>query len=403
MNYDNELEEIGAQIYKVGGCVRDELMGVDSKDIDCVVVGATEQDMLNLGFEPVGKDFPVFLHPVTKWEYALARTERKTSAGYNGFSVETKNVSLEEDLMRRDLTINAMALDKEGNLIDPYHGKKDLDAKILRHVGIHFKEDPVRILRIARFSARYNFTIAPATMLFMKEMVDNGEFDHLTAERVWKEFEKVLPEKYLSNFFNILDQIGALKKIPGFHSIEDKDFFTAIRNSFPFETVFKEHSFNLEIMKESFRPSSQEHIFNLSLLHVFSQMDKTDLKKWTMPANEQQKIVQFSIWKNADNFYSYMNTDEKINFIQQNKALHFPQQAAFLLNDVLIYQAWKKDISLDYENEVHQLNKDIQFLKVLDYPAIVKEALTNKIRPDMAVKTAQIELLDKIKPKLKMK
>lgn len=397
---NNNLETLGAQVYTVGGYVRDVLMGVESKDIDFVVVGANEKIMLDLGFEPVGKDFPVFLHPTTKCEYALARTERKTGAGYNGFSVETSNVSLEEDLMRRDLTINAMAFDKNGLLIDPYKGQDDLNNKILRHVGVHFKEDPVRILRIARFSARYNFSIAPETMSFMKEMVDNGEFDHLTAERVWKEFEKVLPEKYLPNFFNILNEIGALQKIPGFKDIEDQDFFNTIRTSY---IEGNNGGFNNMIVSQCFQPTYEDHVFNLSLLHVFSQMNKDDLKKWKMPASEQHKIVQFSIWKNKDNFYSNMTTDDKLSYLQHNKALHFLQHAGMLLNDIIIYQSWKNNLNIDYENEIHQLNKDIQFLKTLDYPAIVAEAVANKTKPDVAVKAAQMHLLDSIKPRLKMK
>lgn len=369
------------ETYEVGGCVRDELLGVKSKDVDYVVVGATPQQMLDMGYEQVGNDFPVFLHPITKDEYALARTERKTGAGYNGFDYEIANVTLEEDLSRRDLTINAMAKDSLGNIIDPYGGKKDLENKILRHVSIHFKEDPVRILRIARFSARYNFTIAPETIEFMKEMVDNGEFDSLTAERVWKEFEKVLPEKYLNNFFKVLTEIGALQKIPGFKNIQENEFFEFIRE----------------------KTEDNHIIYSASLLHVFSQMSNESLKKWKMPAEQQHKISQFTNWRLESGFYSSMRNEDKVQFIQHNKALHGLDKPLELINIISLYQSWVNKSDYNFEWEASQFSKDITLLKNLDYPIIVKEALSNKIKPDQAVKEAQIQLLESAyKPKLKI-
>src|SRR3990167_7407185 len=176
--------------YLVGGAVRDHLMGLPMKERDYVVVGATPEALLVQGYKPVGKDFPVFLHPETKAEYALARKERKTGRGYKAFVFyASPAVTLEEDLQRRDLTINAMAMDEAGQLIDPYQGKKDLDNKILRHVSAAFVEDPVRILRVARFSARYHnlgFTLAHETKVLLKEMVRSGEVDALVPERVWQ-------------------------------------------------------------------------------------------------------------------------------------------------------------------------------------------------------------------------
>ena len=174
------------KVYLVGGAVRDALLGLDVKDRDWVVVGAEAADLLAQGFRAVGQDFPVFLHPTTHEEYALARTERKISKGYTGFQFYAdKSVTLEQDLLRRDLTINAMAQDEHGNIIDPFGGQSDLQNKILRHVSAAFAEDPVRILRIARFAARYGFTVAPETMQLMCDMVANGEVDALVAERVW--------------------------------------------------------------------------------------------------------------------------------------------------------------------------------------------------------------------------
>lgn len=201
--------------YVVGGAVRDELLGLPVKDHDYVVVGSTPAEMEAAGYRPVGKDFPVFLHPQTHEEYALARTERKTGKGYKGFQVHASpEVTLEEDLARRDLTINAIARDEHGALIDPYHGVDDIHSRILRHVSDAFAEDPVRILRAARFAARFDgFVVAPETMQLMQGMVDNGEVDALVAERVWQELAKGLMERKPSRMFEVLRACGALQRI----------------------------------------------------------------------------------------------------------------------------------------------------------------------------------------------
>jgi tRNA nucleotidyltransferase (CCA-adding enzyme) len=205
------------KIYLVGGAVRDQLLGYPIKERDWVVVGATPRQLQELGYQQVGKDFPVFLHPQTKEEYALARTERKTGAGYYGFRCDFHpGVSLEEDLQRRDLTINAIAMDTEGNLIDPYHGEADLHAKLLRHVSPAFIEDPVRVLRVARFAARYHhlgFTLADETRTLMYAMVRRGELKHLIAERVWQEWYQSLGEKNPEVFITTLRSCDALKVI----------------------------------------------------------------------------------------------------------------------------------------------------------------------------------------------
>jgi tRNA nucleotidyltransferase (CCA-adding enzyme) len=202
-------------IYVVGGAVRDGLLGLPLQDRDYVVVGATPEQMTDLGFRPVGKDFPVFLHPKTGEEYALARTERKSGRGYKGFVVHASpEVSLEEDLQRRDLTINAMALDDRGRLIDPYGGRADLDARVFRHVSDAFAEDPVRILRVARFSARFpDFRIAPETLTLMQAMVASGEVDALVPERVWQEISRGLMEAMPSRMFLALRECGALSRL----------------------------------------------------------------------------------------------------------------------------------------------------------------------------------------------
>ena len=208
-------------IYAVGGAIRDELLGMPVSDRDYVVVGATPEQMVAQGYRPVGKDFPVFLHPHTQEEYALARTERKTAAGYHGFQLfYSPDVTLEEDLARRDLTVNAMARlvrpdgELTGPVIDPFGGRADLQARIFRHVGEAFVEDPVRILRLARFAARFHdFTVAPETLALMKTMVAAGEVDALVPERVWQEVSRGLMEKRPSRMFSVLRECGALARI----------------------------------------------------------------------------------------------------------------------------------------------------------------------------------------------
>ena len=203
------------KIYVVGGAVRDQLLGRPNADRDYVVVGSTPEAMRALGYRPVGRDFPVFLHPQTQDEYALARTERKTAPGYHGFAFHAApEVTLEEDLARRDLTINAMAQSDDGVLVDPFHGQQDLAAKILRHVGPAFVEDPVRILRLARFAARFaDFSVAPETQALMCDMVSSGEIDHLVPERVWQELAKGLLEDKPSRMFEVLRDCGALARL----------------------------------------------------------------------------------------------------------------------------------------------------------------------------------------------
>jgi tRNA nucleotidyltransferase (CCA-adding enzyme) len=208
-----------SQVYLVGGAVRDRLLGIDGGDKDYVVVGANPEQMLAAGFVPVGKDFPVFIHPRDNCEYALARTERKLAKGYHGFSFQTDvSVTLEQDLKRRDLTINAIAQDAQGQLIDPYGGQADIQARVLRHVSESFVEDPVRILRTARLMARLvarypEFTVAPETLILMKLMVQQGEVDALVPERVWKEISRGLIEAQPSHMFNLLKQCDALQRL----------------------------------------------------------------------------------------------------------------------------------------------------------------------------------------------
>ena len=202
------------EVYLVGGAVRDQLLGIDVKDRDWVVVGSTPEQMCDLGFMPVGKDFPVFLHPETREEYALARTERKTAPGYHGFVFSSDpGVTLEQDLERRDLTMNAIAMNGDGQLTDPFNGKGDIESGIIRHVSSAFKEDPVRILRVAKFAARFHsadFKVDSTTNLLMQEMVANGEASALVPERVWQEMRGALSEQHFFRFIEVLRACGAL-------------------------------------------------------------------------------------------------------------------------------------------------------------------------------------------------
>jgi len=227
------------KIYLVGGAVRDQIMGLTVKDRDYVVVGSTSEEMVKLGYKPVGKDFPVFLHPKTHYEYALARTERKVSKGYKGFKVYTsKEVTLEEDLERRDLTINAIAKDKRGQFIDPFNGTGDIRKKILRHVSSAFVEDPIRVLRIARFSARFHqFKIHPTTQSILKKIVKNKEIEAVASERVWREISVGLLEKKSHLMFDVLHQCGALQVlIPEINYVKNKNY---IKRSLEYGNKFK--------------------------------------------------------------------------------------------------------------------------------------------------------------------
>ncbi len=221
------------KIYQVGGAVRDRLLGLPVKDTDWVVVGATPAELVQQGYMQIGRDFPVFLHPKSKQEYALARTERKSGSGYTGFTVyAAPDVTLEQDLLRRDLTINAIAQTDNGELIDPYGGQRDLQDRVLRHVSPAFAEDPLRVLRVARFAARFSplgFTVAPETLVLMRTLVDAGELQHLTAERVWQEFERALCSAAPQVFLQVLRDCGALAvllpEIENLFGVPQPEFF----------------------------------------------------------------------------------------------------------------------------------------------------------------------------------
>ncbi len=301
------------KIYLVGGAVRDQLLGLPVKEKDWVVVGATVNDMLQAGFRQVGKDFPVFLHPKTGEEHALARTERKIGRGYTGFAFDTSpTVTLEEDLKRRDLTINAMAQTPSGEIIDPYHGQADLEKKILRHVSLAFVEDPVRILRVARFHARFGFDIAPDTLLLMQKMVAQGEVEALVAERVWKELERALAGPQPEKFFAALTASHALALL------------------FPQMTA---SGAGLTALSQAAKISTVPQVRFAALLHALPKTEITALcDRYRIPTDYRDMAIlvsnYLSHYQNAKN----LTAEELLNLLQATDALRRPAR----FNDFLV-------------------------------------------------------------------
>lgn len=266
------------QIYLVGGAVRDQLLNIPVKDRDWVVVGSSPEEMLNNGFSQVGQDFPVFLHPETHEEYALARTERKHGSGYTGFVCDSsESVTLEEDLLRRDLTINAIAQDQDGKLIDPYSGREDIHNKILRHVSPAFKEDPLRVLRVARFAARFHhlgFRIAPETLALMRGMTVSGELDHLVAERVCQETLRAVSERSPSVYFEVLREVGALKVL-----FPEVDALFGIPQPEKYHPEIDCGIHTLMVLEQAARLSEDTTVRCAALLHDLGKA-LTDPQKW---------------------------------------------------------------------------------------------------------------------------
>ncbi len=405
-------------VYLVGGAVRDMSLGIDPKDKDYVVVGATEKDMLDLGFEKVGADFPVFLHPKTKEEYALARKERKVSAGYNGFICETNNVTIEDDLLRRDLTINAMAIrlnefGKPEGLLDPYNGLNDLHQKNLKHVSSHFSEDPVRILRIARFSARYNFKIDDETIKMMKSMVENGEFDTLTPERVFLEFDKVIHEKYLIRFFQILDEIGALKNLGNFDVAmiqKDLEMIQEIRKMINFQVNllnldYQDHITTPVVYKIQ-NDISDYDFFNhgqypLLLINendkknkrlewgvIFQNFENAEMDKFKIPNHIQKEIVFFKRIKIGilEKSFEHLNDIQKVELLTEMKATHQKDSIfSFILYTEQIKNYLKNqnefsevENALRYYYRANQMDKKINVFEITQSQESQKQKQVNK-------------------------
>lgn len=357
------------RFYLVGGAVRDKILGLESKDRDWVIVGATEEDCAGLeaqGFKLVGNDFPVYLHPRTGEEYALARIERKSGNGYNGFTFQTKNVSLEEDLSRRDLTINAIAWNpKTGAVFDPFNGQRDLKEGILRHVSPAFAEDPLRVLRVARFAARYGFNVDPETMSLMTRLVKSGELDHLTSERVWKEFEKILSEDDIWWGLEVLEQCGVFERMFG-----SKCFVTPQKKSIlEFSEVF-----DIPV------PS----MFAV----LFADVDTKRLEeKMCLPANIRDTLNLFKTYKEQIVSFVCLTSEEQLKLVKDTGGLresicfkHF----IFACNLISDDKVWGP-----------ALFSVISTLKSIDFETLLKD-VPNNLKASV-VRDKQITELEKLK------
>ncbi len=344
------------KIYLVGGAVRDTLLGRKVTERDYVVVGATPKEMLDLGFRQVGKDFPVFLHPETNEEYALARTERKTGKGYTGFECNADpSVTLEEDLKRRDLTINAMAQevgDPSNKIIDPYQGQNDLKNKILRHISPAFSEDPVRILRVARFAARFpSFTVFHETNELMKDMVQNGEVDALVPERVWKEFSRALTEENPIRFFEVLNDCGALIKL------------------FP-EIILKESfktSKSLDCLKNAIaqRPPN-ELIYFGTLAAGLEKHEITTLCQRLKPPTQFSELA-ILLSSNLNNYLNlnFNNAEMIVNFLENLDAYRRPERFSDFCQ-VMIFSVPENTNTANFLKQAFENTKDIATKPFID-------------------------------------
>lgn len=356
---------LSMKIYMVGGAVRDQILGLEPKDRDWVIVGADNQDIKFLetqGYSLVGQDFPVYLHPQTGEEYALARRERKVGNGYNGFSWSTQDVSLEEDLSRRDLTINAMAYDPTNKaVIDPFGGQRDLKDGILRHVSLAFAEDPLRVLRVARFAARYGFSVDPDTMSLMSRLVSSGELDHLTAERVWKEFEKLFAEEHVVWGLEILNQCGALQRL-----------------------------FNIEFL------DADKHVLDRAIdtdapiaslcALFFSRCDLKSLeKKIRLPSSVMETIRLYRDYFGLITSFDRLPSSEKIAVLKNVGGLRQSMEFKYLLiacSIVSFFRDWMVDIE-----------QSISLLKNVDYETLLKDVPNSE--KAKVVLNEQITLLER--------
>lgn len=373
------------QIYQVGGAVRDELLGKPVKDRDWVVVGATAEDLVAQGYQQVGKDFPVFLHPKTKEEYALARTERKQGHGYGGFAVfATPDVTLEEDLLRRDLTINAMAKDDAGNLYDPYGGYDDLNARILRHVSPAFEEDPLRVLRLARFYARFyedGFTIASETAHLVHKMVESGELDHLVAERIWLETHKALSGVNAAHYFKALYDLGALKVV-----------FPAL------QPYFDEHKTAVEAMFAALRMSIEAeqgmHIRVALLLSIFETMAevKQFAERYRLSAQEKAAAEKLHAWKDWPT-RDLSAAQTWLDLLLGLDAFRKPDQLHDYLASMAIFSELHGDQSA-FNEWSKQLLSIYDALSQVDVKPLIENVLPKEIPQKIA--THRLEMIDKM-------
>lgn len=370
------------QVYKVGGAVRDELLGRSVKDIDWVVVGATPDLLLSKGYLQVGKDFPVFLHPETKEEYALARTERKHGHGYGGFAVfATPDVTLEEDLLRRDLTINAMAMDDHGFIIDPYHGKQDLDNRVLRHVSDAFAEDPLRVLRLARFYARFydeGFSVADDTREIIKLMIASGELEHLVPERIWLETQKALMEKNAVQYFMLLHELGALKVV---FPLLDSHFIDL--NETRFVTI-------LNALSNAIERNEIMSIRVALLLQVLSDVKeiKAFAEQYRLSAQEKVLAEKLAQWET--NFWSLDNEDEWLNILLGLDAFRKPDQLMQFLKCIEILSVSFNKEKLFFVRQFKLLEIHQKLIEV-DVKQLIKNVLPQEI--PQALKAERLRII----------
>lgn len=341
------------KIYLVGGAVRDQIMGLSVKDKDYVVVGSTSEEMVKLGYKPVGKDFPVFLHPKTHHEYALARTERKVSKGYKGFKVyASKEVTLEEDLKRRDLTINAIAKDTRGQFFDPFQGIKDINNKVLRHVSPAFVEDPIRVLRIARFSARFHqFKIHPKTELILKQIVKNKEIEAVASERIWHELSVGFSEKKSYLMFEVLHRCGALKLLlPEMNYVKHKN---SMKKSFEYAA------------KSNYSAEIKAALFFMYLYPIKANI-KLQEKIYTRLSvpNAVKKLTEKTILNLSDlKQFKKLKPRQILDLIYKMDLFRNPDM---LLDVIKVFEAYIKGQSIQYKSASTTLKIMQKYLKQLN-------------------------------------
>ena len=369
--------------FLVGGAVRDELLGLPVKDRDWVVTGATPEDMTQAGFRPVGQDFPVFLHPKTQEEYALARTERKSGHGYAGFTFHTSpDITLEEDLLRRDLTINAIAKDKNGNLVDPYNGQQDLKKRILRHVSPAFREDPLRILRVARFAARFaenGFTIAEDTRTLMQEMVEAGEAAWLVAERVWQETSRALESRVPDIYFRELHRANALQVV-----------MPEIHENFASDNTLNVRALN--VSAQALMPLTVRFACAVSTPSSDSyQKVSTLCTRMKVPV--QFKDVAMLTAKVLPNWLeSEVSPLTRLSLLQQTDGFRRPERFQHILDACKVLAKEHAGTSTLSE----QLCQDLSACKQVDIQSLVKQGLKGKELAE-AIQRTRLQALENIK------
>lgn len=358
------------KIYLVGGAIRDQLLGLPIKERDWVIVGGSPEELIAAGYQPVGKDFPVFLHPETFEEYALARTERKIAKGYKGFKFHTAaNVTLEEDLKRRDLTINAMAEDAAGKLCDPYNGQQDLKQKILRHVSLAFAEDPVRILRLARFAAKLpEFSVADETNTLMKKMVENGEVDALVPERVWQELSRALNENVPIRFFQILNNCGALEKL-----------FPGIQINSP----------GIVALKNATQLNYPAAVRFAALLHHLAEAEvKYVCNRYRAPSDFSELVLLTCHWHTSYAKIDKLSIAELLNLLKRTDSLRRYERFMLFLQTC-------KACHPEHDHAFNLLKNAANHLKKLDITSLQEKKLVGKYFAD-ALHELQIRELKKI-------